>query len=98
MKPLKCSMCKNKGVMGFKGFYVKGEVKYYCPTHVTYAPVDKGTRGIYDELGKPRDREWLNNKLELTRNEKTWHKDIKDRKVLPDGTVARIDEKGRRYK
>ena len=47
-------------------------------------------RGIYDATGRLRDRDWLRNKLEITRTEKKWHEDIKSRKVMPDGTVRRI--------
>jgi len=31
------------------------------------------------------------------RNQKEWDKDIKSRKILPDGSVGRFDEKGKRY-
>lgn len=48
------------------------------------------TRGIYDAYGKPRDREWLNKKLALTRTEKGWHEDIMSRRILPDGKVGRV--------
>lgn len=50
----------------------------------------KGHRGIYDATGAPRDRDWLRDKLAMTRTEKKWHQDIRSRKLMPDGTVRRI--------
>jgi hypothetical protein len=34
-------------------------------------------------------------KLKWYKNEKVWHEDIKSRKVLPNGDVAIVDQKGR---
>lgn len=96
MKKLTCAICKTKGVQGFRGFYIEGEVRYYCGQHVSEAPVRHGRRGVWDATGTQRDRNWLNKKLELTKSEKNWHNDIKSRKVLPTGEVARFSEKGKR--
>lgn len=44
---------------------------------------------IVDATGKVRDRIWLNNKLEMTRTDKSWEADIKRRKLTPNGNVTR---------
>lgn len=49
-----------------------------------------GRRGVFDSLGKPRDRDWLRHKLDITSTEKKWHEDIKSRRVAPDGSITRI--------
>ena len=49
-----------------------------------------GNRNILDANGNIRDRDWLRDKLEMTSSEKKWESDIKSRKVMPDGTVARV--------
>ncbi len=91
MPVCKCSICNKKGFHGYKAFVIDGVIKEYCPEHVSQAPIRKEMH-ITDATGKVRDRVWLNNKLEITRTEKSWKKDIQSRRVAPDGTVYRKDK------
>lgn len=88
MTPCVCDICQKEGIHGFRGYVIEGKVKYYCPDHVSQAPIKRGSY-IVDATGKFRDRVWLNNKLEMTRTEKNWHRDIKSRRIAKDGTVYR---------
>lgn len=47
-------------------------------------------RGIFDATGKRRDRDWLRDKLEMTRTDKRWKEDIMSRRRMPDGSIRRI--------
>ena len=49
--------------------------------------------GIFDATGKRRDRVWLQNKLDFTRTDKRWEKDIKSRRITQNGKVIRTDKK-----
>lgn len=84
-----CSICKKKGFNGYKAYYIDGVVRSYCPSHASDAPIQRGYRGIYDRNGNPKDREWLNHKLWMTRSDRNWEKDIKSRKIVGNGTVIR---------
>ena len=88
----KCVICGKEGFHGFKAFYIEGSVKEYCPEHISQAPV-KGEGHIIDATGKRRDRVWLNNKLEMTRTDKAWKKDIMSRRKTPNGEVYRANIK-----
>lgn len=61
--------------------YVYGE-GYYCGACRESPPVNLYT---YDGTKK------------FMTNDKKWHADIKSRKMLPNGTVARFDPNGKRY-
>lgn len=92
MKKAKCTVCKARGLNGYTGRWIDDQIKYWCPNCKSQMP-GYGELHITDATGAKRDRVWLNHKLEMTRTEANWHRDIMSRRIAKDGTVYREDKK-----
>lgn len=87
----KCEVCGKIGLGGFHGFFIDGDVKYFCHDHKSYAPIKRGSWGIWDSQGKLRDRAWLDKKLNMTRSDKAWEEDIKSRRQVSPTEIGRFN-------
>ena len=97
--PKKCKDCKSKiDKYSFRAMWNKESkaVEYFCVSCANRR--NPKNNAIVDSKGNRRDRMWLQNKLDMTKNESTWHDDIKGRKVMPDGSVARFNRDGKRIR
>jgi hypothetical protein len=78
---MKCISCGKESSNRWT-YYQK---QWYCGEHTP--PFEFHI--IQDATGKTRDREWLKNKLDLTRSDSKWKDDIRKRKIGPKGEVVR---------
>lgn len=83
-----CNKCKNPASIFV--YSNKLDIVVCKSCKIATGEYTSGQRGIYDATGKPRDRIWLQDKLEMTSSDKKWEEDIKSRKRMPDGTIRRF--------
>lgn len=78
---IKCSVCKREGVNGFITKHVDGVLTDFCP--------DCRGRRVLDRIDGSLNS--LNEKRFMYRD-RDWEKDIKSRKMLPDGSIGRFKD------
>jgi len=79
-----CSTCKKEGFNKYTTRYDNGVLKDYCP--------DCRARSV-----DPDPRINSMNEKRFMYNDKQWENDIKSRKLMPDGSVAKF-KNGKRVK